>query len=453
MSNPEVRTHHKFGMSKLNYLDACSGYESRPGTSAAAEDGTRLHDIMQTTAKLVAQDVRNKTFRAVSKNFQLDDEDRGLLNYCSDEVDRWLGKGFTDLKIETKVTIRRPVHTPLCIGGDKGPCNCPVQWTGTELNHGFIDLLMCKGIIGVLHDYKFGWEPVPDAEINKQGLGYSLAILQEFPALEKVGCIFTQPRLGRTTRKVYTRADMPAMYATVKRIIDDALAPAKRLNPGTQCDYCLHNGTCAALAATGVRALQVFEPMPMPLTFDGLKIETTEDLIKALYVRDRLRAFFAEANKTLDDRAKELLRVSPGQRLEHRLPDGQVVTVELKHRKAPRTAHSPLLIADALAPTLGQDTAMSVVLSACDPQITKLEDNFADKLVEASKNDPTAERMTKKHAKEILDATLRAEGLVTAADRPVEYLKVRVEKLLPSSINQPKQIESKSHDQINHEKT
>lgn len=426
------RTHHKFGMSKLNYLDACAGYDSRPGTSAAADDGTRLHDIMDTVAKVVAMDPKNKTFRVVSKGFQLDDDDRGLLNFCSDEVDNWLKQGFHDLRHEIKVTIRNP--------------------DGSELNHGWIDLLLIKGPHAILQDYKFGWEPVPPAEINKQGLGYSLAILQEFPAIEKVGCIFAQPRTGRITRKIYSRADMPAMYATVKRIIDNAQAPAKVLNPGQQCDYCTHNGTCTALVKNGVQALQVFEPLSMPLTFDGLKIESTEDLIKALYVRDRLRAFFDEANKALDERAKELLRATPGGRVEQCLPNGQVVTLELRHRKSPRSANSPLLIADALAPALGKETAMEVVLASCDPQITKLEENFADKLVEATKADPTQERMTKKHAKEILDATLRAEGLISASEKTIEYLKLRVEKALPNS-NQPKQIENTNYDQINHEKT
>ena len=41
------RGHHPQGPSQLKALKLCSGFENRPGTTAAAEMGTRIHEALE----------------------------------------------------------------------------------------------------------------------------------------------------------------------------------------------------------------------------------------------------------------------------------------------------------------------------------------------------------------------------------------------------------------------
>ena len=41
------RDHAEFSPSSLKYVAACSGYNGRSGTSAAAEKGTRIHEALE----------------------------------------------------------------------------------------------------------------------------------------------------------------------------------------------------------------------------------------------------------------------------------------------------------------------------------------------------------------------------------------------------------------------
>lgn len=443
-----VRTHHKYGMSKLNYLAACPGFTSKPGTNRAAEEGTRLHEIMD---KLVAgfwngygpRATLEQYFDSVLANLTLSDDEEFYARYCCKEFDFWLKWVPVKLAQEEQVAILNP--------------------DGSELNSGYYDLaVFLSERSAVMFDWKFGWIPVPPAEGNLQGMGYALAMFQKCPRLEKIGFIFAQPKLHRTTRCSYSREQLPEMYARVREVVRQAENPTKQLRPGNQCDHCAVASTCTALINDASRAVAIHEGMAMPATFTGLQINTAEDAAKALYVLQRLEVLIDASG--LKDKAKEFARLNDG-KIECEIAPGRRVVVELREKNASRSANSPVLIAEALA---GQLT-LEQVLGACEPKITLLEDIFADEYVKrgdaeadrciqdaeqtisdqqldakaakalraTAKESAKAVRVTKKRAIEILDSTLRAEGLVTSPEGKVQYLKTRVEET-------PKQIQNQN---------
>lgn len=455
------RAHHPQGMSALNYLDACSGFASRNETNEAAEDGDRLHKVMEKVVKRVQQyrnalteekltphesspDARLALAEVLSIETVSEDEEV-YLEYCCQELDVWLAKNPAVLLSEARVHIYHP--------------------DGSELNYGHYDLLLfLSDELAILFDWKFGWIKVPPAQQNKQGKGYAVAVFQKYPRLSKIGVVFVQPKLHLVTRTTYARQDLYEMYAEVKGIVQRAQAPEKVHRPGPYCDFCAISSRCSALLNEASKALAVYEGLPIPRGFAGLQITNAEDAAKAMYVLDRLQVLL-ENSDHLKDLVKQFARDNGGT-IGTPLPDGRMVTIELKRKNASRSANSPGLISEVLKDYLAPEQ----ILAACDPKITKLEEIFADAFVERQKaeaqsvldkgddearrlehsGDPhgaaqvrkhakaeaKAIRVTRKHAIEILNQTLQAEGLVSRPDAKVEYLKVRIEK----PVTQEKQI-------------
>jgi len=450
-SDPDhaARKHHRYSVSKLDYYDACAGFESDNKTSEAAEDGTRLHEIMEKICRRASPSaLASNVLAGVLEKETVSDEEESYLRFCCKELDFWLTRNSRKLEHELKVSIFKP--------------------DGEELTNGHLDLLVfVTPETGVLLDWKFGWLPVPAADVNLQGMGYAAGCFQRFPQLRKLGVEFVQPKLLRITRCSYRREQAAGMAARIQGVIDKARRGQKTLRPNPYCDYCAAAGRCTGLVNNAAIAVAQFERLPMPSTFEGLQITTAEDAAKALYVIDRLENLIRESG--VKERAKEILRTTEGRKLTVALGEDRILTMELREKKKARSANSPGLIAEALKEFLSPEE----VLGACDPQITKLEDIFAGVFVakrnaeageliaragrlanqcadanegaairSAAKAEAKLMRTTKKQAVEILNSTLLSEGLITAPEGTVEYLKVRVEK-------QAKQITQKSNGHSN----
>lgn len=444
------RDHHPYGPSVLNYVAACPGFKSRGGSNEAAEDGTRLHDIMVKVLLVVVGQLRMKeggvditpsALEALAVTLQTEtvsEEEELYLEFCCREVDKWLPmvKG-TDIALEQRVYVRHE--------------------NGKTLNFGHYDLLLfINGEVAILFDWKFGWIPVPPAERNWQGKNYAVGVFQKYPLLKKLGVIFVQPKLHRVTNTSYLRDDTYAMYREVRQVIETAQNPQAPRHVGPYCDYCALAGTCTTLINETDRALAVYEGLPIPQGFTGLQITNAEDAVKAMFVLNRLEAFLEKA-ADLKALVKDFARANNGL-LSAPLPDGRLITVELKSRNAPRSADKPGLIAEVLKDFLCSEQ----VLGACDVNITTLEEIFANALVERrdaeaqallasaeaeaqriassgdlpgaaqardlAKREAKALRITKRKARELLGDMLSAEGLLSRPDTRVEYLKMRLEK-------------------------
>ncbi len=470
-----VRRHHRYGMSKLNAFAACPGYEPKDTTNAAAEDGTRLHEVMDMLTTVVINQYGSgphmvEALDIYVQGAAIDPAEYSWLRFCCEGVDFWLARGQCTIHHEGvdfwlargQCTIHHEIKVSL------------YKLDGTELNHGHLDLLLIyKNGSSVLIDYKFGWLPVPKANENLQGKGYALGAFNEFEELDQIGVVFLQPKLRKTTTCTYQRADFLTHLAQIEKVIDRAEQVRKvelssivfQVNPN--CDYCGRAGNCPALLKVGEQALQKFDAVPLPLSLISDRLETPEEIARALYMLGRLEVLI-EASKADENgikgvrrRALELAKAQPGGKLEVEIAPGRVVVLTAGQRKAPRSAQHPALIAEALQDVL----TPTQVLACCDVSVTKLEDTFAEAYV--AKCDAKADariaaaeealakegprewdrraenpqkvflarvkaeakemRSTKKAAKELLTSVLTAEQLMSRADGLVDFLKVRLE--------------------------
>jgi hypothetical protein len=416
--------HHKYGGSKLNALAACPGYQNRDETNAAAEDGTRLHGIMERVMRRVtARLAQAKPTTALNELIDLlesgdvfvDENEKPLLVICCEELDSWLKEKPEKILLEALVHLSHP--------------------NGEELNHGHIDVLMLWPKRGVLVDYKFGWIPVPPATQNLQGIGYTAAAFQEFGALDQIDAVFIQPKLVCRTEKRYVREQLYWLFQQVLKVIEAAENPGKTLHPNPYCDFCAVAGTCPAIAKIAQTAVMKYEGINLPDVFRGADITTSEQAIIALYAQQRMEALFEKAE--ISKRVLEFAQANGG-RLELKVSDSETLVVTLGRRKMARRVHSPNLVAEALTQELGEECAANVVLGASKIAVTDLEDRFADVLVEKrlresatmKPNQAKEHRVTKKEAREILGSILRSEGLMSVADGLLTFPKLRLEKTL-----------------------
>jgi hypothetical protein len=98
-------------------------------------------------------------------------------------------------------------------------------------------------------DYKFGRNPIEDADVNPQTLAYAIGTFQLFPYLEEITVHFIIPRRDELLRHTFTRDDLAPMIDRVKLIVQRAHADPPQYNPNTEgCGWCGKRAVCPALA-------------------------------------------------------------------------------------------------------------------------------------------------------------------------------------------------------------
>lgn len=404
------RAHHRYGTSKFQYLDACAAFESQSGTNAAAEEGTFFHTIMDEGIELVKKGKYPTLLGAVCfltmSSRYLDEKDADLLKFCAIKVDEYLirkigGKGPRILN-EVKVSILRP---------DK-----------SQLNHGYLDLLLAWPGMAVLIDYKFGWQPVTPAKENLQGMGYSLAVLQAAHNVTKIGVVFLQPKLHSVTEHVWNRSQLPDMYQRLSDVIsraefvranpDQAL---KYMSAGYWCEYCKHQGICATRANYAGVVAKSYGSLPVPRTFDAAQLTDPQDIALARYWCDCVESFCAGIKEHAKKKAEEL-----GGSLSVTLPDGSVITYGIETKKTDRVLGNTAEVAEAL-----KDLSLTPeqVLAASSINLGALETLVKDTATMAAKAE--GKKLTKKAAWEQACIYLESLGLLTRPEGEIKYLKLQ----------------------------
>lgn len=410
-----ARAHHKFSMSKLNYLDpsvgGCRGFKGREGTSRAADEGTELHEV----AERVVREYLNSTSPARLTEIAAgmrdwDDDSNNLLHRCFSFLeDHALRKG-SKVFIELKARIKRN--------------------DGTEINYGHLDLFVIHADkSAMLIDWKFGYTPVLPADRNRQGLGYAAAMFQEFPAVTSIESIFVQPRLRWVSRHTYRREEAAELAYRVDQIVlgailtqgEDMQQPLVRdlLNPGSACEYCCRVGTCPGYLGAYVTAVQRMGAMPsLPTTFNLDAIDSPE---KAAIARAWVD-FLDAAAGPIKERAQDIARNNGGT-IEAILPDGQVVRYEIKSRGINRELGSAAEIAECLKEII----LPAQLLGAAKLGLEKTLEITVPALLELN-----PEVGTKKAAREAILSMLEVHGLVTQTDGKIEFLKRTKVQITPN---------------------
>jgi hypothetical protein len=442
-----ARKHHKFGPSKLPYTAECPGFTSTDGTSEAAEQGTRLHEIADELVKQwkATKQPLFELLDAYSKANPLDDDERGLLGFCFKELNKWINRtNIVENEIEIEVL----------------DYSVPETDENRRLTAGFLDLLLIFGTTALLIDWKFGFIPVAPAPTNLQGRAYALGAFLKYPRLDKIGVMFVQPKLGGVTDTLYKRSDIPMMFSTIRDTVNAAMIvrrdPAGTVNllkTGDYCAYCAKakDGTCPAkMKQLSLVAAQRAE-IPLPsLNVDSL--DTPEKAALALYWVNLVEeAGFLDAIKT---RAKEFALAAPGRSIEYfDAKSDTLIRYAIEERRHDRSIGSPLEVHEAL----GGIVTMEEILGCAELSLGKTEEVVSNAIYEQENDGPAkivaatelslaAEvaagkltktaaakklsdvkkqhpRITKKDAKERFAHILEAHGALSRPDGKIPVLK------------------------------
>lgn len=386
-------------------MGGCPGFGSDDSTSAAAEEGTEHHEVLdRITKEWWALGPRRGTLEGYLFARRVDlkwpDEVDYLYRFCAQSVDKYLASA-TGLLQEQRIEI---------FGLD-----------GALLTWGHFDLLIIIGEVGILVDWKFGQIPVEPADTNRQGFAYAIGCLQEHYRLQKIGVMFVQPRLRWVSRVMFNRTDLPRLLGVVRPIIfnaqkkaalfddptSDKEALAEGLNPGSACDYCNRAALCPAYLGKLQVAAPRFGGLPAPADFNLDAIDTPE---KAA-VAHAWANFLKDKLKEITARCMEIAEANGGQ-LSVTHPDGTVLKFAVGERAVDRTLGPAPLVAECLA----QWVAPEQVLAAADLALGRLEDLVVPAMQEQN------EDLTKKAAREILESHLEAHGMLSRPDGRIKYL-------------------------------
>lgn len=417
-----AKKHHKYGPSRLGYLDECAGFASKSGTNAAAEEGTALHEKMESILQYVVKGSAKTAMeglRMLATTIDFTDDEREWLRFCCIRCDVYIAKKPLQILTEISVTV--------------------TDEAGKEMNHGTLDVAYIWNEVAIVQDFKFGWVPVKHAVKNLQGWNYALGILQKFTKLRAVGVEFDQPKLNWFSTASYNRIRMAEMYQRCADVIgraefvQDHPAEAQPfMKPGNYCTYCSRAGDCAVLANARMIAGARANDLPMPTLFKGLQITTPSEMALARYWVDIVEAGIGEVK----ERAREMAELAENQEISCTLPNGEVITYAMAEKNKDRSLGSAIEISEALKEFLTPEE----VLGAAELALGKLESIAKNALVEAAKL--RGDKLTKKSAWEQVISTLEANGLLTRPDGKIRYLKRK--KQAPTGIEQPtepKQIE------------
>lgn len=206
--------HHDFGPSSLEQYRICPGaYVMQQGipetTSAAAEEGTILHNAV-----------------ATGNLDGLDSAQEFAVTKCIDFYKSLIEPGDIVL-FEKKLELIDPE-------------------TNDILTFGTADLIIVNSDTGklIVIDWKFGYTPVKDVAQNIQLATYCTAAMKLFGISNCTGYVF-QPRIAKKSSHTFSNPD--AVIENVRRIIKRAKSYTLVLNAAeSSCRYCRARLNCPA---------------------------------------------------------------------------------------------------------------------------------------------------------------------------------------------------------------
>lgn len=401
VKTPEPRKHHLFGPSRMAYLNECAAFTNHQRGSAASDEGTFLHEAMESMIVAYTQ----KKFETIAEQVEnlggdFTEEQTAALFSCAQTVDKFLAKKPGAVHHEEPVKI--------------------VRVNGTELNHGYYDLFLIFGKTGILIDFKFGRVPVTVAEENLQCWNYTVGLFQQYPGLTHIGVCLIQPRTGMVSHHKFCRGDAPRMLSKLERVLDRALDVQKspktahqHMKAGTYCEYCVLAGTCTAQANMRGEAAKALNTLPVP-KFTGLEVATPQEIALARYWVQILEPAFDEVKK----QASLVAEANNGV-LSCTLPNGEEIVYEIKERGVDRTLGDAVQIANEFKDVL----TLEELLGAADLGLGKFQKIIEDVLVEQAKSE--GRKLSKAAAWRTAQNHLEASGLLTKPDGKIKYLKLR----------------------------
>jgi len=358
MSNEEPSDKHaRYSPSSFAYREICPGFVNREEAGPAAEEGSLLHRAVETG------DIDG-----------LNEEQSQCAQMCL----RLVAEQETEFRPE-KVFAEHKVS--ICDG----------------LTFGTADRIAINGTRALLFDYKFGRNPVPDAEENPQLQAYAIGIFEEFTTVEEVKVFILLPRRDEVSSALYRRSDLNRLRLRVQTIIARCEAAEPELRATDHCLYCAAQGTCPALHKHALTIAAGYQDeLKLPDEFHPSKITDPATMSRALIVARVLE-------KWCDSVKHHALQM--------RLGGQEIPGHELRTRAGVRKITDPLAAWAAVRERLSPDQ----FVACCDVSLPKLENTFAE----------AAPRGAKAKAKQELCEALADLGIVETGKESLYLAKTK----------------------------
>lgn len=217
------RGHHPQGPSQLKALSQCPGFENTPGTSAASERGTRIHEALE---------VRDPS--GLYDEFEME-----LYEKCVKAEDKLVADFFGDEEYERHNELSTDI-----------PLNAGLEISGT----GDVLCVSKSRTKGLMIDYKTGQMKVDDAERNLQAKAYKNGAYNLFPEMEVLRFIFLAPQIDLINWFDFVPETVPFDRQEITPIVGNAKRVREKWKLGTieesdvspceQCTWCRHQTYC-----------------------------------------------------------------------------------------------------------------------------------------------------------------------------------------------------------------
>ncbi len=342
------QAHAKHGPSSLKNKEICPHWKNRPGSSAAADEGTKMHEAAET-----------------GKLDGLNPEQIAQVKSCVDEVAR------RQSAIEN---CTRHNELRLKIAG---------------LTFGTADVVLVGKTTADLIDYKMGRVLVDPAEMNLQGIAYALGVFETFP-VDFVTVVFLQPRCDSVSEHTFYRThDYNRMLARVVEVIRLAEDKNSPFNAHPEnCEYCGRKAECPALATKALAvASQYDDALELPDEMHPSNITEPKQMAIAL----KLAPVLMDWAQSVRKHALEM--VQEGE---------EIPGYALRFRNGKRTIKDIPLVWDLIHSEF--TVSLSDFLPACSISVTALEKAVKGQQ-ERGKGAPAIRRMNQLLASEGLTTT------------------------------------------------
>lgn len=253
-----TKKHARHAPSSLGYKEICPAFVGKKGSNAAAEEGTLMHEAMET-----------------DDFSKLTEEQAFLCGLCRDYRDGELAKLHAP-------TVYRELSLSIAGG----------------LTFGTADFVAidASGKVAIVMDWKFGFGEIEGANINTQGCSYSLGVFEKFPELEELTLHFVQPRRQFISTHTFTRADVELMKLRIQTIIRKANARNKEMHPGKQCAYCSKLAHCPAVRNIALPLATKYGDLTIPEELHPSNISDPNMMAKCLLCARVLKEWVDSVN-------------------------------------------------------------------------------------------------------------------------------------------------------------
>jgi len=236
------RAHAEFGPSSLKYVKQCAGFQSKGGTNAAAEKGTRIHEALEIRDPSALQD---------DEEVQIYDR---LLREEIETIDGLFGgHEGVDIIREERLVLELDCESP---------------------TFGTADIVARKGSMGLGLDYKTGFSKIDDVEDNMQAKAYTLGIFQRYPEIEEVTFVFLVPVRDEILVGRFTRDQVDDLRNEISDIIRKAEQTRPKwetggidlddLGPSVHCRFCQYEDQCPAMGYLSMEVVKRYQPHMIP---------------------------------------------------------------------------------------------------------------------------------------------------------------------------------------------